>query len=274
MKELPTSMRPLAELSAATAGNVVAVLTDIDDTLTEHGRLPSIAYAALEALHESGLVVIPVTGRPAGWCDLIARQWPVDAVVGENGAFWFRYHDSERRMERHFMRAAAAREDDRARLWRIAEAVLHDVPGTAIAADQSYRAVDVAIDFAEDVGPLPPAAVARIVDRFEAEGATAKVSSIHVNAWYGTHDKLTTSLALLREVFGIDGEAQRERIVFAGDSPNDAPMFGFFPNSVGVANVRNFASSLKALPGFVTPSPTARGFAELAAHLQAARANR
>ncbi len=264
-------MRPLQEFAPALAREVVAVLTDIDDTLTEAGRLPALAYAALERLHEAGLLVIPVTGRPAGWCDLIARQWPVDAVVGENGAFWFRYDDQARRMHRHFMRPEAERLADKARLERTAELALRTVAGTAIAADQGYRAVDVAIDFAEDVVPLPPQAVDRIVSTFEAAGATAKVSSIHVNAWYGAHDKLSTSLALLRDDFGIDGEADRARIVFVGDSPNDAPMFGFFPNAVGVANVNDFAGRIPALPGFVTPSRAARGFAELTGHLLRAR---
>jgi HAD superfamily hydrolase (TIGR01484 family) len=265
-------MLPLEHFAPAEARNIVAVLTDIDDTLTEAGRLPAIAYAALEQLHEAGLLVIPVTGRPAGWCDLIARQWPVNAVVGENGAFWFRYDDEARRMHRHFTRPDAKRLADRSQLERTAEKVLRSVPGTAIAADQGYRAVDMAIDFAEDVAPLPPEAIDRIVAMFEAAGATAKVSSIHVNAWYGTHDKLTTSLALLRDTFGIDGAgADRNRIVFVGDSPNDAPMFGFFPNAVGVANVNDFANRIPALPSFVTPSRAAHGFAELTEHLLRAR---
>ncbi|MEQ1768706.1 MAG: HAD-IIB family hydrolase [Devosia sp.] len=255
----------------ATARNCVAVLTDIDDTLTEAGRLPAVAYQALENLREAGLLVIPVTGRPAGWCDLIARQWPVDAVVGENGAFWFRYDDKDKRMIRQFIRPAAERENDRRRLDAIAARVLAEVPGTAIASDQLYRAVDVAIDFAEDVPPIGDAAIDRIVAAFEAEKATAKVSSIHVNAWYGAHDKLSTSLALLRDAFGIDGVADKARIVFAGDSPNDAPMFGYFPNAVGVANVQDFADRIAALPAWIASARTAHGFAELAARLVDAR---
>lgn len=266
------TLRPLTDFPHATARQAVAVLTDIDDTLTHEGRLPALAYDALERLRDAGLIVIPVTGRPAGWCDLIARQWPVDGVVGENGAFWFRCDDRARRMVRRFMRPDSEWQADRKRLEAVAAQVLRDVPGTALASDQGYRAVDLAIDFCEDVPPLGPDKVAQIVAAFEAAGATAKVSSIHVNAWYGDHDKLSTSLHLLREVFGIDGAAERERIVYAGDSPNDAPMFGFFPNAVGVANVRDFVGRMSALPAYVTRGRSAEGFAELAELLTAARA--
>src|SRR6195952_3302438 len=132
-------MRPLAEFPPDTARRVQVVLTDIDDTLTEHGRLPAIAYDAMERLQAAGLIVVPVTGRPAGWCDLIARQWPVDGVVGENGAFWFRYDDAPPRMTRVYRRSAAERNSDRGRLDGIAKAVLAAVPGAAISADQDYR---------------------------------------------------------------------------------------------------------------------------------------
>ena len=264
-------MKPLIDLSDRVARRAVAVLTDIDDTLTEAGRLPAVAYGALERLHDAGLIVIPATGRPAGWCDLIARQWPVDAVVGENGAFWFRYDDGRKRMIRHFAGSNSEPQGDR-HIEIIARRVLDAVPGTALASDQHYRAVDVAIDFAEDVAPLGREAVERIVRMFEDAGASAKVSSIHVNAWYGEHDKLSTSLDLLDAAFGIDGRADRERIVYVGDSPNDAPMFGFFPNAVGVANVRDFVGRMPSLPAYVTQGRSAEGFAELADRLIAARA--
>jgi HAD superfamily hydrolase (TIGR01484 family) len=269
---MTSEMIPLADLSVSVARRAVAVLTDIDDTLTENGRLPALAYAALERLRDAGMLVIPVTGRPAGWCDLIARQWPVDAVVGENGAFWFRYDDASRRMIRRFMRPDSDWQGDRKRLEAIGARVLREVDGTALASDQGYRAVDLAIDFSEDVPPLGRDAVERIVAQFEAAGATAKVSSIHVNAWFGKHDKLSTSLTLLRDAFGIDGTAQREQIIYVGDSPNDSPMFGFFPNAVGVANVRDFEGRMPALPAYVTPGRSAEGFAELAYSLIAARA--
>jgi HAD superfamily hydrolase (TIGR01484 family) len=269
---MTTITRLLSELSDAVARRAVAVLTDIDDTLTDGGRLPALSYDALERLHDAGFLVVPVTGRPAGWCDLIARQWPIDGVVGENGAFWFRYDDASKRMVRRFMRPDSDRLEDRKRLEAIASRVLREVAGTALASDQGYRAVDIAIDFCEDVEPLSEDAVERIVTLFAEAGATAKVSSIHVNAWFGAHDKLSTSLDLLGKAFGVDGAAERDKIIYVGDSPNDSPMFGFFPNAVGVANVQDFAGRMPALPTFITAYRSAQGFAELADFLIAARA--
>jgi hypothetical protein len=216
---------------------------------------------------------VPVTGRPAGWCDLIARQWPVDAVVGENGAFWFAYDDATRRMRRHHAKRAAQRAADRARLDAVRDAVLAQVPGAAVAADQFGREADLAIDFREDVAPLDAAAVARIVAIFEAHGAVAKVSSIHVNGWFGDWDKRTTATRLLAERFDLDvtDPVVAAQVVYVGDSPNDAPLFAAFPNAVGVANVNDFRGQLPAEPTWVTCGRGADGFVELAQALLEAR---
>jgi HAD superfamily hydrolase (TIGR01484 family) len=256
-------MRPLAEFPDQQRRSIRAVLTDIDDTLTDDGRLTARAYGALERLKQAGLIVVPVTGRPAGWCDMIARFWPVDAVVGENGAFYFRYDAASRRMTRRYAKAAAAREQDRVGLAALSERILAEVAGAAVAADQAYREADLAIDFAEDVARLPAADIDRILALFSEGGATAKVSSIHVNGWFGSYDKLTMSRWLLNKIFAIDMDAARDEIVFVGDSPNDAPMFGFFPNAVGVANVRQYRDRLAAEPKWVTEKPGGEGFAEL-----------
>jgi HAD superfamily hydrolase (TIGR01484 family) len=265
------TLRPLIEFPAAARARVRVVMTDIDDTLTDHGRLPALSYAAMERLHGAGFVVIPVTGRPAGWCDLIARQWPVDGVVGENGALYFRYLDSEKRMLRAYARDETARAEDRKRLTALGESILAVVPGAAISADQAYREADLAIDYCEDIPRLSADAVARIVALFERHGATAKVSSIHVNGWFGRYDKLSMARRLLAEAFAIDSDRSREEIVFVGDSPNDGPMFDFFPNAVGVANVLDFAASLRHKPRWVASRRGAAGFAEVADGLLAAR---
>jgi HAD superfamily hydrolase (TIGR01484 family) len=264
-------MRPLAEFPRAKLAAVRAVLTDIDDTLTTEGELHAVAYAALDKLHDAGLLVVPVTGRPAGWCDHIARMWPVDAVVGENGAFWFRRDRAAGKLVKRYVIGDDERAKRAARLEEIARRILTEVPGAAIASDQPYREADLAIDFSEDVPPLPREAVARIVAIMEAEGLTAKVSSIHVNGWFGGYDKLSTTRLMLREDFGIDADAARETIVFAGDSPNDQPMFEFFPNAVGVANVRDMADLMTLLPAWVAPSRGSEGFAELAQAILSAR---
>jgi len=259
-----TTLRPLVDMPRATRLAIRGVLTDIDDTLTTDGRLPVDAYAALARLSSAGKLVVAVTGRPAGWCDHIARMWPVDAVVGENGAFTMRYDPETRKLDRRFIDDEHTRRENRVRLAAIGESILRVVPGSALASDQLYREADLAIDYCEDVPALPRAAVDRIVTLMEAEGLTAKVSSIHVNGWFGTYDKLTTTRRLFAETFATDLGVARERFVFVGDSPNDAPMFAYFPNAVGVANVRAFADRIEALPAYVTTRAGGAGFAELA----------
>jgi HAD superfamily hydrolase (TIGR01484 family) len=255
-------MRPLAQLDPR---GVRALLLDIDDTLTTSGRLTAQAYAALERLHGTGLRVVPVTGRPAGWCDHIARMWPVDAVVGENGAFYFFYSDN--RLHKRFWDDAQSRAAKRSHLDAIAARILAAVPGCALASDQPYRETDLAIDYCEDVPPLPLEAASRIAEMMRAAGLTAKVSSIHVNGWFGDYDKLATTRRLFAERFGLELEAANSEVVFAGDSPNDAPMFAFFRNSVGVANVRRFEGLLDQAPKYATQAAAGAGFAELAEHL-------
>ncbi|NJB67144.1 hypothetical protein GGQ74_000784 [Desulfobaculum xiamenense] len=264
-------MRPLKDFPREARAAVRYVLTDIDDTLTNSGRLPAPAYAALEALHEAGIRVIPITGRPAGWCDHIARMWPVDGLVGENGAFYFRYDEAERKMIRRYFKTDEERTEDRHRLDLLAKKILSAVPGAAIASDQAYREADLAVDFCEDVPALPMDDVRTIARIFTESGAEAKISSIHVNGWFGGYDKLSMTRTLLAEVFGEDIDAIREQIVFSGDSPNDCPMFAFFPNAVGVANVRALAQEMEALPAWITDGEGGYGFAELAAALIDAR---
>ena len=267
----PGRFQPLSSFTTEARARLRGVLFDIDDTLTTGGRLTAEAYGALTRLHAAGLLVAPITGRPAGWCDHIARMWPVDAVVGENGAFYFRYDAEKRKLIKRFMASDAERVENRRRLELLRAEVLAAVPGAAVASDQRYREADLAIDFREDVDPLPLVDVERIVAIFEAAGAVAKVSSIHVHGWFGDYDKLTTTRIMLDECFGIDFEAEKERFVFAGDSPNDAPMFAAFPNAVGVANLRDFEGRLPAAPAYVTEARAGAGFAELVDMLLAAR---
>jgi HAD superfamily hydrolase (TIGR01484 family) len=262
-------MKALGAMPVATRRAVRGVLADIDDTITSHGKLTAAAYAAMDRLQAAGKLVIPITGRPAGWCDHIARMWPVDAVVGENGAFYMCYDTARRRLVRKFVASEAERADQRLRLAVIGSRILREVPGCALASDQHYREADLAIDFCEDVPPLPRAAIDRIVALMEAEGLTAKVSSIHVNGWFGTYDKLGMTRQLLSEQFGIDVDSRRGEFVFAGDSPNDAPMFAYFPLSVGVANIRPFLDRIATPPAYITQAEAGAGFEELVAVLLA-----
>ena len=206
------------------------------------------------------------TERPAGWCDHIARMWPVAGVVGENGAFYFRHDEAARTFVRQFVLTEDERRKIAARLRRVQKKILAAVPGAAVASDQAYRIHDLAVDFCEDVDPLDDEDIDRIVGVFEAAGATAKVSSIHVNGWFGQWDKLGMCRRFAREVLDLDLDtrAGNRRAVYVGDSPNDEPAFAFFEHGVGVANIRDALDRLEHPPAFVTRGRGGKGFAEVA----------
>ena len=264
-------MKPLEALPKETAARIQYVLCDIDDTVTTEGRLTALAYSALQQLHDAGIKVIPITGRPAGWCDHIARMWPVSAVVGENGAFFMRYDHVARKMQQHLWTDPNTQSANRQKLNELASKILKQVPGCALASDQPYRLADLAIDFCEDVTPLPESDIETIVSLFKAAGATAKVSSIHVNGWFGDYDKLTMTKELFDRVFQQSLENLQDQVLFIGDSPNDAPMFGFFRISVGVANVQQQMHRLEHAPKYVCAGAGGAGFAQMADYLLQAR---
>jgi HAD superfamily hydrolase (TIGR01484 family) len=254
-------MRSIAELTPPTARRLVGVFMDIDGTLTdEAGKLDPDAFAALWRLRRAGLGVVPVTGRPAGWCDLIVRQWPVDGVVGENGAlaFW----EAGGRLQR-FFHPDVARGDTRARLDEVRDAVLAEVEGARVARDQFARMFDLAIDFCEEPPDLGLETADRIRAVFERFGARAKISNIHVNGWFGDYDKLAMVELFARERWQVDLRADEARYVFCGDSPNDEPMFAFFSHACAVANIMPFLSRLATKPRYVTTRAGGGGFTEM-----------
>ena len=271
MLNQPDRLRPLAELTRANVAPLVGVLFDIDDTVTLGGRIVPAAFAAMAAAKAAGLVMVPVTGRPGGWVDHFARMWPVDGVVGENGGLWYymgRDNGGIDKLQRRFLQPEAERVANRARLEAVREAVLRDVPGCAVASDQPYRELDLAVDFCEDVPRMGDDAIDRIVAVFDRFGATSKVSSIHVNGWFGDFDKLSGFERLAADL-GVP--AAPERWAYIGDSANDAPMFAHFPVSVGVANVDAFLPRIPVWPRYRTEGEGGHGFAQLIERLLALR---
>ena len=257
-------MDNISTMSKQQLNEVKIILTDIDDTLTTEGRLKSNAYTALENLSNSGFIVIPVTGRCAGWCDHIARMWPVNGVVGENGAFFFSYDHQSKKMQQTYCQTPKERKENHLALHEIKKTILKNVSGSALASDQDYRHTDLAIDFAEDVATLSSNKIKEIVTIAENAGAIAKVSSIHVNCWIGSHNKLSTSLTTLEQVFGVSNSNIQNEVLFIGDSPNDSMMFDYFNKSVGVANVMDFINELDKPPKYITSKQSGDGFVELA----------
>ena len=264
-------MLEIDQLDLRRLSKVSGLLTDIDDTLSTAGKITAEAFDALWRLHDAQLTVAVVTGRPAGWCDHIARFWPVDAVIGENGGFYF-CHDGTK-LCRRYLYDSDERIAFRRRLSDIRDRILDEVPGAAIASDQPWREYDLAIDFCEDVEPLPGKQVLRIKEMFEEAGAHAKISSIHVNGWYGDFDKLSTARLWAHERLGVDLDAEPDRFVYCGDSPNDEPMFGFFPLSFGMANIKPFTQMMQQLPAFVTAKPCGAGFTQVVDSILRARAS-
>jgi hypothetical protein len=256
-------MKPFAQFPIDFKKKIRFVLADIDDTLTYNGRLPSISIAAMERLQEAGIRVIPITGRPAGWCDHMARMWPVDGLVGENGAFYFCYDNRNKKMRRRYWKTEDERKEDRKKFDAIKEEILNKVSGCQVASDQAYREADLAIDFCEDVTPLPIDAVEEIVRCFTRAGASAKISSIHVNGWFGDYDKLAMTDLFFKEVFNSELKAIKAHVIFVGDSPNDAPMFHYFPHSVGVSNILRFIEKVPHRPAWITENEGGYGFAEM-----------
>ena len=256
-------MKPFEQIPASAKKIIRYVLTDIDDTLTNHGRLPAAVFGAMERLKAAGIPTIPITGRPAGWCDHIARMWPVEGLVGENGAFYFRYDVSRKKMLRRYFKPDEQRAADRRRLAKLRDQILRQIPGCRVSADQAYREADLAIDICEDIPRLPQEDIDAIVACFTRAGARAKVSSVHINGWFGDYDKLTMTGILFEDVFDRRLADIKEQVIYTGDSPNDAPMFAYFPNAVGVANILNFNGQLECYPTWMVKREGGYGFAEM-----------
>lgn len=250
-------MKPLADFTH----KIKFLLTDIDDTITTNGQLSAKSYSAISKLKQHGITVIPVTGRPAGWCDMIARFWPIDAVIGENGGLYYRYHG--KKMQRWNFSDEKTLSENQKKLQIIAAEIKQKIPNAAISADQFCRIYDLAVDFCEDIPRLSDDEIKQIVDVFHAHGATAKVSSIHVNGWFGEFNKVTTAKLLLQKEFGLTETQILEQCAYVGDSPNDEPLFESFRHTFGVANVRDFSSQMKHLPTYVSPSESGHGFCEI-----------
>ena len=262
-------MKPLDLWPEADRRRLVGVFTDIDDTLTTEGVATADALRAIAALHDAGLHVIPITGRPVGWSEPFARDWPVEAIVAENGAVAL-VHTAEGQVRKLYQQDAALRTANYARMQGVARRIVAEVPGAMLSTDSPGRETDIASDHSEFT-QLRPQAIAQVVTLMQDEGLNATVSSIHINGWLGDHNKLAGARWIVRELFGRDLAAEIGRWVYVGDSNNDVLMFEHFPHSVGVANIRRFEAELSHPPEYITPSERGAGFAEVADAILSAR---
>ncbi len=266
-------MKPLTAIPRADLQNITGVFTDVDDTITTHGLLTSEALGAVESLIAAGLKVVPVTGGPAGWCDHIARAWNVDAVIGEGGAFYFHLDRETGKLKKRFWFDDQARAEKRQMMEAARDSVLAEFPGVTLSSDQPYRELDLAIEVRNAKGSrVPEPVVNDICSILRRRGMTTKVSSIHINAYFGDYDKLAMARITTDELWQENLASTRDKWLFIGDSANDAAMFEFFPLTIGVANVRNVLDRLPVPPAYVTPGEGGAGFAQAVRALLAARA--
>ena len=262
----PPRVLDWADVPMAHLREVAGVFTDIDDTLTRDGAIEPTALVALRALEAAGLPVVAITGRPMGWSLPFAAAWPVAAIVAENGAVaMFRAGAA---VVTEYAQGEATRKRNAERLRAVAAMVLREVPGSRLAHDSGGRVTDIAIDHSE-FAHLDAEGIERVVAMMQREGMNATVSSIHINGWYGDHTKLSGARWMLQRLFGRALGREVERWVYVGDSTNDQAMFGHFPLSVGVANLRRFADQLHTWPTYITQGQRGVGFAEVAARLLA-----
>ena len=235
------------------------VLTDMDETLTYRGRLSAATYKALEQLQQAGIKVIPVTAAPAGWCDQMARMWPVDGVIGENGGFFFqRGNGNGHGLRRHFWHgdyAVAVMQQ----LLDKGELILRQVRGAQLADDQPFRLSSLA--FARDGDRQREQA---IVTAMQALGLDATVNNLWVLGWIGGYDKLAAAQRALREHYDTDDATALQTLAYSGDSLNDAPMFAHYRHTLGVSTITACLHELPRAPAWISSGPGGAGFVEFA----------
>ncbi len=250
---------PLSELR----GPVRALFSDIDGTVTTGGRVEASTYVALERLGEAGIPVVLVTGRPAGWGQAFMSVAPVAAVVTENGGVTFIREGG--RLAKLYGVPAASLPEWRRRMLEVLSEVSTKVPGARLSGDSRYREVDLAVDWNEE-GHLTRDEAEEIMQLLRKAGFSASRSSVHVNFGPPHFDKLSACVTVVRQVLRGDGN-DLDPYVFVGDALNDAPMFGGFPKSVGVANVRAFWDELAFKPSYLTERPEGAGLREVVDHM-------
>ncbi len=268
---------PLSTWPAIERRQVTGVFTDIDDTLTTAGAITPDALEALGALRQAGLPVVAITGRPVGWSEPFSRRWPVDAIVAENGSVALvrlMAHSPHGAVpagvRRLYLQDAATRQGNLLRMQKVAQRVLREVPGALLSQDSPGRETDIAVDHSEFTH-LPAPAIAQVVRILQEEGMHATISSIHINGWFGDHNKLVGARWITRALWGRSLDQEIGHWVYVGDSTNDQVMFQAFAQSIGVANIGRFVPELTHLPRYVTRGERGAGFAEVATALLQAR---
>jgi len=263
-------MKPLSSLSSREAASLRGLVFDLDGTvLDDGGRLSEGTYQALHRLAAAGMELIACTGRPAGWAEVIARQWPVTLGIGENGAVAFVRRG--RGLDRLDRLDADARAVRRSRLLAIVSELRRRHPSLTLADDNLGRLTDITIDVGER-HRVPPETVRVVRADAVALGARTFVSSIHLHVTLDGDDKASGTVRALHQHLGVDATAALGQYAFVGDSGNDAACFQAFRLTFGVANVRPYLHTFSRGPRFVSKTSQGAGFIEIADRLLEVRA--
>jgi hypothetical protein len=257
-------VKPVSSLPRDEASHLRGLLFDLDDTVLTHGVLTRCAYDALWNMHDAGLALVAVTGRPFGWAEVIARQWPIAGCIAENGAIYVVRESSTLRVSDAC--EEAQRLERRQRLEALGERVRAVVSDARETGDRYARRSDYTWDIGEHAR-LPDDRVRAIIREIEAAGARWSRSSIHLHATFDGDDKASGAIRFCAREFGEDEGSATCRFAFAGDSPNDAPCFSAFRTTFGVNNVLTAVARLSVPPRYVAGRPMGEGFAEIAEEL-------
>jgi HAD superfamily hydrolase (TIGR01484 family) len=275
-------MNPLSTWPLEHRRHIIGVFTDIDDTLTTEGAITADALQGLHDLKAAGLHVVAITGRPVGWSEPFALTWPVDAIVAENGAVALQNNHQidlqtntvgRKQLLKLYQQDAPTRAAHYAKMQQVLERIERDIPGAQRSTDSPGRETDIAIDHSERA-LLPPERIAQVVQLMQSRGMHATVSSIHINAWYGEHNKLQGARWITQQLYGCSLGGEMDQWAYIGDSTNDQLMFEAFTHSVGVANIARFAAQLTHLPRYVTQGERGAGFRQFCDALMTTRTSK
>lgn len=263
-------MAPLSTWPLEHRRHIIGVFTDIDDTLTTEGVITPDALQALHALKAAGLHVVAITGRPVGWSEPFALSWPIDAIVAENGAVALvnklgnGLHPNKtehKQLLKLYQQEPATRSANYAKMQQVLNHIERSVPGAQRSTDSPGRETDIAIDHSEFTH-LPPERIQQVVQLLQLADMHATVSSIHINAWFGEHNKLQGARWITQQLYGRNLDTEMNCWAYIGDSTNDQLMFEAFTHSIGVANIERFVPQLTHLPRYVTQGERGAGFGQ------------
>ncbi|NEP19602.1 MAG: HAD family phosphatase [Leptolyngbya sp. SIO4C1] len=254
--------QPLDADSSAAFAQIRLIATDMDGTLTQAEQFRPAMLAALERLQAAALPVVIVTGRSAGWVSGLAHYLPIVGAIAENGGLYF----SKTHPEPTFLQPIIDIQQHRQKLSSQFQRLRQRYPALAPSADNQFRLTD----WTFDVTGLSQADLHWMATSCEQNGWGFTYSTVQCHIKPLAQAKAAGLAQALSQGFPALKPAQ---VLTVGDSPNDESLFDAaqFPNSVGVANIRDYLAHLTHQPAYITTQAAGAGFCELVDYLLAAQ---